>query len=470
MPPIGKGANLFTAGSSEEAIRWILSAIGIRTIRARVRKLLRRVEEDPSSSRDLLEQHYIELVLGLYTEESGNLSGSGIPEPVVGSALRFCRVAANLDQYLDVSGKRRHRGKLKQAMGEEYGFSALQTEYLAVTTGLQLGCEIDAVDLEGRERFDFVFRRGAEEVEVECKLLTPQSTSSFDLRRFRRFSKLLNTVGMTKLLQSGASHILRLGLEDDLPQTDEGQLQVIEALHRFRVVGEVGDLPNGISLLSAEHWPAGLEVPARAHAEARYLTLKESVATLALNGEDSALVIALLSEPSRDTDARLSYILRGLKRAADQLSRSRSGVLFVELQGPCPDPIVNAAVAADYETVAPRLFESRPHCELVMLNFSGPPFSSGMSFAFRRQLRRKFGLRRSLVDRLEDAARMKAGRSRLPGRDFRREWWSGKYDWSYKSPEELANTVEADVPGRQVLLPNSFSQEGYRSRRKRRDR
>ena len=411
----------------------MLNTLDRRRLEKRSRLLMDRLERLPFERRDIWERHHIELTLARHLGPDPPSLIEDCADPVFGNAILFGLFTHGLFKHLQSRARSRLLGRLKQGLKEDYGFAALRTEYVALNMALKLNCAVTPVDLDSTDSFDFLLSKMEDTVEMECKLHTLDFGSTFTLSRFRRFTRLLNLESRERLLRPGSSSIVTMVLRGDLPASDADLRALAEDLCQFVEGGSRAQAPL-VATLTREPWEHGVVEPFRVHAEARLVTLSRACPTIALEGDRSALILALKAEES---DPRLfrDRIVRRLKQAADQLSGHRPALLFVELEGPYPDMFQIEVVRRGYEAAVRDFFRARPHVELIILGFAGPPFSSGATFRIRNPRKK----RRNQTYLMRDLERRTGTRlsSDIPHREFRQAWWKDKYDWSYrKAPGE----------------------------------
>ena len=437
MTGIPKGTFLVPSLSADEAIRWIVQEAGRDAWLKRAKEL--GETGSAFTSELIMERHHIELCIaaGLQQLETGG-SLTQFEQPFV-DAFVFAGVANALHARLTPQGQRRHRGKLKQALKNDYGFAALRTEYSAMFMGLGIGCDVLPTDYEGIANYDLLFSDGEDEIELECKLLTHDFGHAFRRSDYQRLCVALASFERSDLLRPGTSHIAWLTVREALPRKSEDLRSLASA-----VASAVSDqqylLPEYVDELRIEEWPLGVTEPARAHAEARFITVFRGQTTFALHGERSAFILAIRS--AADKSSWFSdHVVRKFKEATDQLSGTRPGAIFAEVEGPCFDTPVIHMVRDTFEKLLQEVFKARPFLELVILGFPGPPFSVGVSFPIRnpRVKRRNLSFISRKLERYSRPWRSK----NIPFREFRKDWWQRKYRWDHKSAEDVTEAVKS---------------------------
>lgn len=407
----------FSDGQMEAAVRKMVTLGGYRNWKKRYEALTR------ADGRAIaLERHHVEVVvfeafrrIGLTTR----ILAGRMPE------LDGYAVASEISAWhdeLSEFGKKNLAGRVRNALDEDWGFSPLRTEMTARLFLRSIGCSLVSSDLEGADRWDFLARRGADEIELECKYLTHDFGRSYRIREFQRLRRLLGEFADTQE-GAGVSLVVRLELGQGLPR-DEQQLRrigkAVEAVVRRREAARLDDLGIGVA---AEEWPPGIEEPDLVHAEARFRTDVELVATIAVSRPKFALLVEL--EEPLDPDSFRNRFIERLCDAAGQLSANRPGVLFVEQEGPGPGNRADGPGTQFVRDLLPRVFERRPHLELVILGFPGPPFSLGTAVHIRNPaMEHSYG--NSILESLQNLSGVHEVQD-APFIGFRQAWWAPKY-------------------------------------------
>jgi hypothetical protein len=419
---------------TDEAIRWLAQAAGQDRWLKRADELLDLASGSEAELRTVLERHHIEVCIAAAIRHPR--SQALAMQPFL-DAFVFAAFARHIHDRLSAEGKKRHVGKLKQALKEEYGFAALRTEHTAMMMGFGIGCTVAPMDLEGIADYDLLLSANGEEVELECKLLTHDfGGSQVRIADFQRLRREMEAIA-GELLRPGTSKIAWLTLRDRLPRKDQEAKLFATAIGDV-VLGKCQAIPSFAKDLKVEDWPRGISEPGLAHAEARFLTVFQQCYTFAFAGERSAFILAINSMP--DVKKYGALVERRFKDAADQLSGSRPGVIFAEMEGPNFDTGMLVQIVPRYFTgLLQEVFRTRPFLELVILGFPGPPFSSGASVPIRNP-RRKRRNSPVICQKLERNAQPRKS-SAIPFRDFRKGWWQQKYRWDHKGPKDVQEAL-----------------------------
>jgi hypothetical protein len=423
---------------TDEAIRWLVQATGQDRWLRRADELLSLASGAERQLRSILERHHIEVcIAAAYRRMAfGNLEELAM-QPFA-DAFGFALIAKAIHRHLSRQGKQRHVGKLKQALKEDYGFAALRTEHTAMMMGFGIGCKVVPADLEGLATYDLLLSDQGEEVELECKLLTHDLGHPFRQSEFNRLCRALDRLAEKSLLRPGSSRIAWLTLRDTLPRQDQ-ELRLLATTIAASVVAEqVHAVPDYVEELRVEDWPRGVTEPKLAHAEARFLSVFQQCYTYAQDGDRSAFILAIISPP--DVKKYGDLVQRKFKDAADQLSHTRPGVIFAELEGPNFDTGLTIKLLPPYfKNILEDVFRTRPYLELVIIGLPGPPFSSGASFAISNPRRKKRN--RSFISRKLERNSLSKRFSDIPFKDFRKDWRREKYDWKHKSSGDVIEAL-----------------------------
>jgi hypothetical protein len=439
---IPKYTLLFPDISPEDSIRWLVGVTG-RDVWLRRAKDLLGLGYD---QRSILERHHVELCIAQGLEQIDATGKFTLLEQPFIDAVTFAGVAHTIQSYLTSEGRKRHAGKIKQALKEDYGFAALRTEHTAIMMSLAIGCDVTLADFENLGRYDFLIADQEKEVELECKLLTHDFAQNYRKSEFDRLCRSLGRHERASLLRPGTSRIAELTLKQTLPRKDQ-DLKLLASSIASAVADQPHQLPDYVESLRIKDWPLGVNEPGRAHAEARFITVMKGQPTFALHGERSAFILAVDSATDK-TEATAELILRKFKDAASQLSGTRPGIVFAEVEGPCFDHVSNLQLKKVIDISLQRgFFKARPFVELVVIGFPGPPFTVGSSSSIRnpRIKRRNMSL---ISKRLERASRPVPLKN-FPFKDFRMDWWKDKYRWEHKSIKDVKEALQ-DVRSKYV--------------------
>lgn len=423
--------------------QWLSRTLGAGKLARRVEHLRDTMSKSELSRRDILERHHIELMLVEDLARAQAEGADSLFSTLMGDTLFFSARAEDLHLHLSREAQVKHAGMLRAALDAEHGFAAVRTEYTAIGIGLELGCDVELVDLEGLGNFDLLLCRDGEEVEMECKLLSQDFAASVSVSRFDRLCRILEFEHRSALLKPGSSRVVWLALDGDLPKGNEELAQFAGSLVAL-VESSAPNFKPPLRDARTENWPPGLENPNRAYAEARFITSLYGHYTIEFHNSEAAIIF-VLAEGADGGKLLTKRLGRKLKDAADQCSGKRPAALFVEFEGPSPfKPNREAAkrlVASQLEDV----FRTRPHLELVILGFAGPPFTGGYTYPIPnpgRKRRNQAALIRSLEKHARTTFTLPRGH---PRQKFVSRWWNEKYNWSYKSPMEFLREVAAGL-------------------------
>lgn len=428
-----------------KAVRDVVGFGGQRTWSKRYEALTRDSQRGAS-----LEHHHVEIVLyeadrRLAVSKRGLLGQ--MPD------LDGYAVAVELSGWhreLNQNGKKRLEGSIRDALNSDWGFAPLRCELTARMALRAIGCTVVAADMEGEERIDFLVTRGEDQAEIECKFITHDFGRSFRGREFYALKDLLMKE-VDRFAGSGISVVVRVEISRGLPSNRVQLRRLAEAIGQA-VVGAQPDLREQLGVcFFREEWPPGCERPELVHAEARYRSDMECVATLAMDRPGFALLVEV--EDPADSRGYEKRLVRRLKEAADQLSGERPGALFVELQGSSPRFARDNPAADLVGRLFPQVCEGRPHLELVVLGFPGPPYMMGTTHHFRNPTV-KDGQGSRILDDLA-ATSVNEESENLPFSEFRRSWWSPKY-----SPDLAAERNMEESLGRLLARLKRKSGEG----------
>lgn len=438
MTGIPKGTLLLAQTPLDEAISWITHQAGMASWLKRARDLEYRYTASGRGS--MLQRHHVEICIaaGLYELASGGDLSALLQQPFL-DAFVFAGLAKEVHSHLSPAAQKRHRGKIKQAIRNEYGFGALRTEYTAITMGLDIGCDVILADYEGVANYDLLFADEEEELELECKLLTHEFGAFLRPSHCRRLSHALEKLERGSILRPGASRIVWLTVREKLPQKDEG-LRVLASIIASAAADRQYERPDYVEELRVEDWPLGAVEPDRAHSEARFITVMRGWNTFALCDDNCAFILALRSVAERELD-RSEMLTRRFRNATDQFSGKRPGVIFAEVEGPTFDLPLILTMKDEMEEALDGVFKGRPFLEFVILGFPGPPFTAGATYAVRNPRVKRRNL--SFISRRLERHAWTEMSSTIPYKEFRKEWWQPMYRWEHKTVEDLEKVLES---------------------------
>lgn len=436
-------------------LQLLVQLIGEDKLKRRQRELIRLLGSRSFAIRDLWQRHHVELLLPHFCEAqrrgqdeffaaalAGTLPGVRgplerhveAPSPLGNDVLQFANVSTTFHRALSFDGQRRHAGKLKSALDTRQGFAPLRAEYSVFLFFLMRGCHVAAPDLDGSGRYDLLIANSAESFEVECKYVTYELGAKTEGRQAARLVEKIEELFYRELADLGVSVVVRVRVPKRFPSS-EGELSRMASAVGAVVRGSPA--PEGGFTVKVEHWAQGLEEPSRVHTHAKAINLDEGHHTIGFDKGKSAMVLTL--ESDLQSDRRLERIRSVLGDGARQLSGSRPGILFVEVEGGLALRPVQEGIRDSLSPLVQDLGAARPSLAAVVVGFPGPPFSRGGCCVIRNPAAEVHASRLRAVQLFETgegAPTQEPGSAGLFA-DWKTEWWRRKHSEFFSAVLEL---------------------------------
>jgi hypothetical protein len=248
------------------------------------------------------------------------------------NAIAFIAGSLEAAAQMNEAARSSFRSRILAALRPDRDFRSVEHEVRCFTHFRQANYAVRFADLEGFGRYDFLATRGADQVEIECKMISPDIGYSIKLERsISIFEEIL------RLISSGKIESIPVGIyQIELSTYDNSTLmRVSDCFHQFvRHIEPQAqrELFSGIriSFDARPQWQALKEMTEAARFE--FIAEQERLNSncIVTNAGGGWCVISLAAE-------RRPRIIKGIineiKSAADQLSKSRAGLIWVHFGG-----------------------------------------------------------------------------------------------------------------------------------------
>lgn len=316
-----------------------LGIVGWRALQRRIVAVETEKRKSPILGEFLAEQHLIELELGrllAHRRKTGRVPKK-IPTRETYAALAFAAMLVGVHDRLSQKGKNVLAGRVRGRLKGNESLTALWHELTVAAHLMNVGWDVAFADLEGIARFDFLAEKDGLVVEVECKVASADQGRKIHRREFRRLATMVHNDLLNYIGTAPGVRLVHLEVDDRLPTTDSKIRETADAL---------------VSLVTSDNASiSGLGF--RAHAQVLDPGLCESSQERAVrefiensvsypNSHHTFIVgrgqgMCLLAATSRQRDQVLAYIYKQLKRAHEQFSGERAGVIWANVEDISPD-------------------------------------------------------------------------------------------------------------------------------------
>jgi|TARA_Y100000031_G_C8211109_1_gene381011 hypothetical protein len=350
-----------------------IGIIGQETWRRRIGELENTQAASPIFEKYVAEVHALELELAQLLKRK-KVTGRFPKRSEVlelNRLLALIRMVVGVYTRLGEAGKRRVQGMLIDALKSDRGFNSLEHEMGIAAQLMRKGFDVEFVDIENSERFDFLARLRETEVEVECK------TISYDLGRKvhrRDFNRLANKLwpSVKQFLQGAEhSHLITLTVDDRLDASDDFFGALLSCVKTALISGECHSHKLGVEVQVDTYEPSTLEPAIESHRNDLEDLLETHQFHLFLCGNSTSVVAFVVR--SKRPDQVLSYMYRQFKNAADQFTGSRPAILCVHIQDIEPHQWIELQKESGLQLMTHRYLDNpkRSHIHTVAYNSKG---------------------------------------------------------------------------------------------------
>jgi hypothetical protein len=313
----------------EPAVNWIGGLIGA-ALDKRVAAFERQERGNPLLAAHFCENFALEFALAKvrkYRKSTGRLPKGEEYDPLYGFLIPAHRIHAALPP----AAKTPFEGRLRDAVNGAYGARPFAYEISIGTHLMQKGWDVDFVDYSGAARFDFLARRGAAEIEVECKTTSNDTGRKIHRQEVSRLADLLLPVTKQLADQAGCHRIL-VTLPNRLGKSVEelsGIVSTVAAAVQQRASVSNDFVRMDYTLEALDSWPEPERDPEAALAffEERFGVRN---AHLLFHGRSGFSVVAVMITSAK-ADSVADTISEQAKEAAEQCSGTRPALIALHL-------------------------------------------------------------------------------------------------------------------------------------------
>lgn len=313
---------------------------GLETWNRRLDWIRRETAENPHMEEWLSERCSIEMAFSealrqpLAPQQSFKVKSMAAYELVA-----FAAGTVRCYERLSERGRRRLRGVLLDGLKEDKGLSSVHHE---ITTAIHLmsrGFDVEFHDLEHGGGFDFLARKNAMEIEVECKMFSADLGRKFHKRRSATLCKALQDVLMQTYRSAANGMIVTVTIPDRLTPSPKQHHGIEQTLQAGLLSGEaitrsefcnVRVMDFSIEESPFNRAPDNLSRNEIQHFVGERTGNSNSTLIILFSPGTHAVVLSLQSEKSDDVLKGMRHQLR--EAAKGQFTKKRPALLSVQLQ------------------------------------------------------------------------------------------------------------------------------------------
>jgi len=344
--------------------------VGLSALKKRFSDLAERRRVSPLFEDYIKERHTVELELdrllkhkrktGRYPKKSESTAF----QRVVG----FMRMVHGVHSNLNVPGKHRLHGMIRDALKREGGFAALEHEMTTAAHCMRQGFDIEFVDLEGEDRFDLLARRDQDEIEIECKTVSNDIGRKIHRKDFIELAKNLWPLLSDYRAELRQSRLVVLKVDDRLANTSDEAKRVSETIASVLGSDNTSSQVRGFSVEVHEYRPASLPPDAATIREEIEKLIGTYQFHLFMCGDRDAVIVFVAHSSHRDQ--MLAYIYRQLKNATDQFSGDRPAILSVLIEDIYPDQWADLRQGSGLQVMTSKLLVSPARSHVHSVSYS----------------------------------------------------------------------------------------------------
>jgi hypothetical protein len=313
----------------EPAVNWIGGLIGA-ALDKRVAALERQERGNPLLAAHFRQNYALEFALAKarkYRKNTGRLPKGEEYDPLYG----FLIPAHRIHVALPPGAKTPFEGRLRDAVNGTYGARPFAYEISIATHLMQKGWDVDFVDYLGAARFDFLAKRGAAEIEVECKTTSNDTGRKIHRQVVNRLADLLLPV-REQLAEHRGCHRILVRVSNRLGKSNEELFAIVStvaAAAQQRASASNDLVRVDYTFEGLDSWPEphrDLET-ARAFFEERF-GLRNS--HLLFHGRSGFSVVAIMITSAK-ADSVVDTISDQAKEASEQCSGTRPALIALHL-------------------------------------------------------------------------------------------------------------------------------------------
>lgn len=202
--------------------------VGANVWWARADQLMTDAKASPMLHRVVWDYHWLEIAISHQVEL---LRDTSVESPPLDSrayaALLFASDIVQLAGQLSERGRANLHGRLRD--GLKRGFAGLYLETSIFRELLLEGFDVDPIDLEDLQQFDFLATRNGVKVQLECKSLSADAGRKIHRRDFYRFMARLDLEVFSA--PRGEMCAIEVEISDRLPSATSQQDSLLAAIH-----------------------------------------------------------------------------------------------------------------------------------------------------------------------------------------------------------------------------------------------
>ena len=310
-----------------------------------------------------------------YMKSTGR-SPSPLKDPRLYVACTFAIAAVGIAALLSSSARARLVGMLRDSLSLQGDARRLQHEFSVAAHFSQHEWDLTFVDLEGLGNFDYVFRRGTEELEVECKTISGDKGNPIHMLDA---INLMEVLGQPLLNGLGdglwtVDITFEVGVKPRNPQ-DQAVLAQSFLARALQGPGQL-DFSGGLAIIRREPMPVvsdSRELHDLAVRRVSQLQEERYGYVCAFYTMRRLVIVSLSSlQPSKMVQGTYHEV----KKACEQLSGTRAGVIwthFVDISDDEMRQLGDSAAPTGLDAVSSRIFKGETRRHVSMLGYSAEP-------------------------------------------------------------------------------------------------
>ncbi|WP_156436412.1 hypothetical protein [Bradyrhizobium pachyrhizi] len=313
----------------ESAVDWVSGFIGA-AVDKRIAALEQQEAANPLLALHFCETFALEFALAnarRYRKSTGRLPMGEEYFPLYSFLLPASRIYAALPP----SSQKPYIGRLRDAVNGSFGARPFAYEVSIATHLMGQGWDVEFADYAGTARFDLLARRGAVEVEVECKTTSGDTGRKIHRQEANRLAQLLLPTTQA-LAEIRGCHRILIVVPDRLGPSNEELEGIAAAVATAVNRKDQADAPTVrveymFDGLDPWHEPGDDVMEAISFFEQRF---GRTNANLMFHGRSGYSVVAVMIVSAK-ADSVVDAIAEEAKKAAGQCSGSRPALIALHL-------------------------------------------------------------------------------------------------------------------------------------------
>ena len=313
-----------------------------------------------------------------YQSEVLKAEGCLLPDlvdPLILASLRFAATAAAVSDRISEQGRVELKGRLRDSLKANVGFAPLYLELTVAQQLMDVGFEVDFMDMEGRAQYDLRFRDGASIGEVECKAISADAGRKIHRKDFYRLMDVL-APALADRASDREHGVLLVTLDDRLSP---------KAVDTQKLADEIGSLLSNSARKNRQFDGFRLALNAysdvigdfppvsqRAAYDACRATFGDGIHVAGMLEADGGVLVVVRSEKEDDPSKPL---LKALRQAASQLTGQHPSFIAVQEHGLRSDGLRSAKVRRRAAILSNALFRKYEATHVNAVSISRFPTS-----------------------------------------------------------------------------------------------